>query len=1424
MGGSKKTTVGYWYKALFHHGLGKGPLDALLEVRGGDRTAWKGAQTSSGTITINAPMLWGGEKDQGGIVGDMDVMLGEATQQPNSYLLANLGPQIPAWRGIASVVFKGGKYGAMNPYPQPASYKIRRIIAGWDGTCWNSSKAEIVMQDIREPVTGGSGWVDRDTGLFYVGAYKAVSGFYSTFNGWFNGYIGGLRATVGVARYAQKSYSVPTALFGDALSDPYWGNVLFQLRMQGSNGSTSFVDDKGHVVTAYGGAQISTAQSPFGGSSGYFNGSDSYLTVNVGAAEMLGNSWTIDGWIRVGDYDSTPNTYGNTIFSYGVPETPGYESTLGVFGNNLYFGQQELPHTNSALAQQNILPFAQIGQWAFVSICFDGARHWLHVNGQLVTSFSSLKGMNPAHMLYYSRTNSDMGGEDVANIDAASLSAAADTLFSEGFGLCTTRNPSSESVEEFEGRIAKVIGGAFCRDPVDGKWYLDLARGDYVLSSLPILTDDDVIEFNETPATLDSAINSVSVKYFDPELRETITTPPVQARGLIAAFGTNHQTFDYPEIPTADLALRVAQRELRATATPLRAFELVTTRVTHSWRVNTYFRLQLPKRGIADMVCIVGQKQSGTLRSGAIRIGAVQDVYSMPESVFVSAEAGVDTAAPENPMAILRQLAIELPYSEVVQLLSRADLSVLPTDAGFLAAVADDPQRSIDYTMMVDDGSGYRQAAVASWCPTATVVEAGSYTNTAFTLAGFVRLDQVEVWSAAVWGNEIVRVDALNPSTGAVTFGRGCSDTVPQTHAAGERIWFVTGDSAIDSVEYAGGETVAVKLLTNSGSQQLPISAATEMSVAFSQRQIRPYPPGNVKINNSAYPSAIIGTYSISWHHRDRLAQADQLIDTTVASIGPEGGTTYTVRLYGQDDTLLRTEVGLEGASYTWSSEGADSGLGASGQQNVDTIFDSTDIYWANVVSLLHANGYEGQATISDEKGVSWARSGSSILSSSQAKTSSTSLLIPDINSDFNAASGLLLTTDIFTIEGFFYLLGAPFYTAYQAHPLISASINAPAGEFQIFVNASYKLSVDLRAGASGDGSLTGTTTISLNRWYHFAATWDGTTWRIFLDGNLEASAAKSFGWKNTGAPIRLGRSTPYTSSNWSAMNGLLDEVRITKGVARYTANFAPPTGIDEYWDNVVALLRFNGPDGSTTFLDEKGHTFTGAGNAQIDTAISKFGGGAAIFDGTGDWISTGASSDFDFGTGDFTLELWVYPTATGRIIIASNSASWSAGAVGIGMNASNVPSLFAHSAGGTICSGPAVTASAWNHVALVRSGNSFKIYTNGVPGTAGTFTGSCNFNDNAGTRIGMNWDGDPYMWSGSMDDLRITKGVARYTAAFAPPTSQFPNSAGGWRLNGRIRAEIESVRDGFVSTQKHNISVDRAGYGYQYGNYYGGI
>lgn len=833
MGKSSSQTIGFWYQVLYHAGLGVGPFDAFLEFRGGDKTAWQGELTSSGTISINAPYLWGGEKDQGGIVGDVDVMFGEATQMPNPYLLANLGPQVPAWRGMATLVFKGGKYGAMNPYPQKASYKIRKIKNGWDtDPCWFPEKAEV-------PLIGGyvamlgTGWEYKvET---FTEPNTAWNDFTVPASGW------------------QPGGEMPFVTNGMS-GGPYWtptrSNIWLRRRMQ---------------IHATG------------------------LTLNIGADN--GCVVWVDG-VNVGSSNPTnepiANNQNNPV-SFTFVATGEVEVVVKAFAE-----------INAANDIGNV-----------VDVSFSG---------------ETLLGMNPAHVLYYARTHSAIGREPIANINDASYRAAADRLYAEGFGICTEYDPQAESLEEFEQRICKLIGGSVSRSLVDGQWYLDLARGDYVLEDLPILTDDDILDFSEQPSTLDGAINSVSVKYFDPQRKEAIVTPPVQALALVDAFGTIHQTNEYPEIPIAALAARVADRDLRATVTPTRAFELATTRKPYAWRPNQYFRLQSPKRGIADMVCIVGEKQSGTLRSGAIKLKSTQDIYALPSTTFVEVEPGVDTRPSETPVPIALQRTFEAPYIDVSAVLPRAEMQALPADVGYLVAVAADPASSRDFTLSVavDGGTDFTATANGEWTPTALVVEAAGPVDTSFTLTGSFRLDRVAVGAPVYWDDEIGRVDAIDAVAGTIEIARGCADAVPApSHAAGSRLWFWSEGAAADTTEYTDGESIDIKLLTNTGSRQLAPESASLLEMTFDQRVARPYAPGRLQINAIAYPSYLFGPLTVTWAHRDRVLQADQLVDTLATSIGPEAGTTYTAYWY-LDNVLVHTEVGISGttASYSPASDG----------------------------------------------------------------------------------------------------------------------------------------------------------------------------------------------------------------------------------------------------------------------------------------------------------------------------------------------------------------------------------------------------------------------------------------------------------------------------------------------------------------------
>lgn len=534
-------------------------------------------------------------------------------------------------------------------------------------------------------------------------------------------------------------------------------------------------------------------------------------------------------------------------------------------------------------------------------------------------------GMNPAHALYYARTHSEIGREPIENMNDASYRAAADTLHEEGFGICTSYDPSSESLEEFEQRICRLIGGSVSRSLVNGQFYLDLARGDYRIEDLPVLTDDDIISFSAQPATLDSAINSVAVRYFDPCRKEDIITPPVQALGLIDAFGPIHQVIDYREIPSGPLALIVAEREVRATATPKVSFELVVMPdAILGVRPNMPFRLQAPRHGVVDMVCLLGEKEAGTLKSGAMKLRATQDIYGMPQAAFAAVEPGIDTTPDPTPYPVIEQAAFEAPYIELVQRIDRANLEVMPATAGYVLTVAAaPPQGGRSYRVAVSSQGRPHEIEESSetWCPSVVVESASGPQASVISLTAMTGAGSILPGAAALWGREIVRVDAIDVEAATITLGRGCADTLPEAHAAGSRIWIYDAFAGSSVDEYTE-EVLSIKLLTETGAARLAVDDAPALYVAIDGRAARPYPPAGVTINDMAWPDSVEGDVRVAWLHRDRIGQAERLVDQAAPSIGPEAGVTYTVRWY-LDGELVHTEADIIGNSASYTPEAA---------------------------------------------------------------------------------------------------------------------------------------------------------------------------------------------------------------------------------------------------------------------------------------------------------------------------------------------------------------------------------------------------------------------------------------------------------------------------------------------------------------------
>lgn len=308
------------------------------------------------------------------------------------------------------------------------------------------------------------------------------------------------------------------------------------------------------------------------------------------------------------------------------------------------------------------------------------------------------------------------------------------------------------------------------------------------------------------------------------------------------------------------------------------------------------------------------------------------------------------------------------------------------------------------------------------------------------------------------------------------------------------------------------------------------------------------------------------------------------------------------------------------------------------------------------------------------------------------------------------------------------------------------------------------------------------TTTISANTWTHVAVTRSGTTLRCFINGALDTTVTSSYNFNNAGT-FYVG---VYGSASVNYFNGYMSNVRCVKGSAVYTSAFTPSTTPLTAITN-TSLLTCQ----SNRFIDNSTNNFTITKNG--DTSVQRFSpfspttaystsviGGSGYFDGSGDRLSSPASTSIDLSTADFTIDCWVYPTsfsATKAIIVYQNSdASNTNYGYWLTIKTSGVVRFenFSGSSQVGFDSSIAINLNTWNHIAVTRTGTSATTYINGV-GTTGTVSATFNAPVAAILNIGDNYgavfgSSNPYL--GYMTDLRIVKGTRVYTANFTPPTA----------------------------------------------------
>jgi hypothetical protein len=214
----------------------------------------------------------------------------------------------------------------------------------------------------------------------------------------------------------------------------------------------------------------------------------------------------------------------------------------------------------------------------------------------------------------------------------------------------------------------------------------------------------------------------------------------------------------------------------------------------------------------------------------------------------------------------------------------------------------------------------------------------------------------------------------------------------------------------------------------------------------------------------------------------------------------------------------------------------------------------------------------------------------------------------------------------------------------------------------------------------------------------------------------------------------------------------------------------------DADFASVSLLLHMDGANGSTTFIDSSGtpKTVTRTGDAQISTAQSKFGGASGYFDGVGDSLSLTGTS---FGTGDFTVEGFIRTSVVSQtfIILDTRNSDFTNAGYALYVRTSNKLTFgrgdpFVGTEGSTD-----VPINEWNHIALTRQSGVVKGFLNGVEEFSVTDTKTFSL---TAWRIGHQYNASGTHGAFYIDELRVTSGVARYTANFTPPTAPFPETS----------------------------------------------
>lgn len=826
-------------------------------------------------IWIDAKNKFGGYHKEGGIKGKVNLLFGDSTQAQDLYLVSKLGSDIPAYRGFMSMVLRR-MYVGVSPYLRPWSFFCKRTAKQISGEAqWYPSKAVI-----RPGVSSGD---DLN----------------------------------------------PAHIIRECLIDNEWGAGW---------DAAADIDDVSFRASA-----------------------DILYSENFGLSLLWDQVQPIEDFIGnilkcIAGFLYQDLEIGKWILS--LTREPTAVNKLQDYHNT---GDNDSFSIESTLNRAAQL-FAPTETYTVTSLKVKLSRAIDHdENGIITVSIQGVAGRkpdnNPLSSGTYLTTNvtTDADGAWYEIILDSPITLTKDTQYAivinaigvTGDRYILVRLDNERGYEKGYFSYSTNGGGLYNPLAYDAM-FETYSRGE--LYSIESFDESDIMEIEDFIRPMyGEIIDQVVINWWD-KIHNKPRVLPLSDIALIEKQGGKviDIIHNHYGICNATLANLVGARELKIASSLLASMRIKATRKMAHLKPNSIFKLSWAKLGIVSMVVRVLEINYGSLNNNAIYLDCVEDVFSTSTTTWADPPDTLWATPANDPVDVTAAILVEVPYWLLCnEFYNRNIIDNYENDTGLILIAAVAPVSDaygFAYLIQHVIGLDFKiKGNAGGWCPSMTITN-DMYMESADTIIDVSDTEDIDYIlddCYAIIGNEIIRVIASDSDSRQITIARGILDTVPEAHLAGSRIYFIGAGYEGVEVAYTNGDQPKIKILTKTGGGVLDEADASTLTAdALNSRMIRPYPPGNLKFNGESFPtflsSAIEEGFVITWSHRDRtnITQLHSLVKHTDATdYGPEATTTYTIKVYDEDNNLIHTKDDLTTTDdeweYTEAQERTDCSLGA---------------------------------------------------------------------------------------------------------------------------------------------------------------------------------------------------------------------------------------------------------------------------------------------------------------------------------------------------------------------------------------------------------------------------------------------------------------------------------------------------------------